>query len=80
MVKSKSGGVDSRFFIQLQEDAGWADDRYAAFGIVLDSLDDNSSSTTNSMAVVEALEKVPVQPPKNNPKEPVTIVASGVLS
>ena len=82
MVKSKSGGVDSRFFIQLQEDAGWADDRYAAFGIVLDSLDDDSSSTTttNSMAVVEALEKVPVQPPKNNPKEPVTIVASGVLS
>lgn len=69
MVRDASGGVDSRFFIQLKDDAGWADDRYAAFGIVLD----------NGMEVVKQLEKVPVQPPKNNPKQPVRIVASGVL-
>lgn len=33
MVRDISGGVDSRFFINVAQDAGWADDRYAAFGI-----------------------------------------------
>ena len=68
MVNSKGGGVDSRFFIQLVDDAGWADDRYAAFGVVLEGI-----------KVVEQLQRLPVQPPKNNPKQPVTIVASGVV-
>lgn len=70
MVKDTSGGVDSRFFIQFQDDAGWADDRYAAFGIVLDD---------GMKDVIDDLGKIPVQPPKNNPKQPVRIVASGVL-
>ena len=36
-VRSNTNGeIDSRFFIQTEDDAGWADDRYAAFGIVLD--------------------------------------------
>ena len=69
MVRSSaSGGADSRFFIQVDDNAGWADDRYAAFGQVLEGLD-----------LVDALAKVPVQPPKNNPKQPVTIVGCGVL-
>ena len=73
MVKAQptnggGGGVDSRFFIQLQDDAGWADDRYAAFGIVLEGMD-----------TVDAVKDVAVQPPKNNPKQEVNIVGSGVL-
>lgn len=71
MVKAKSGGVDSRFFIQVKDDAGWADDRYAAFGIVLDD--------GKSLQLVDTLEQLPVQPPRNNPKQPVKIVTSGVL-
>jgi len=75
MVKAQSkgsagtgGGADSRFFIQVQDDAGWADDRYAAFGIVLEG-----------METVEIIRNLEVQPPKNNPKQAVDIVASGVL-
>jgi peptidyl-prolyl cis-trans isomerase B (cyclophilin B) len=75
MVKARNGGVDSRFFIQLKDDAGWADDRYAAFGIVLEGAADDG----DGLRIVDSIEKVPVQPPKNNPKEPVKIVASGVL-
>lgn len=70
MVKAQQSGsgVDSRFFIQLQDDAGWADDRYAAFGIVLEG-----------MVTVDAIKTVAVQPPKNNPKQDVIIVESGLL-
>jgi len=66
--QKSGGGVDSRFFIQLQDDAGWADDRYAAFGIVLEGMD-----------TVDAVKDVAVQPPKNNPKQEVNIVGTGVL-
>jgi cyclophilin family peptidyl-prolyl cis-trans isomerase len=31
-----TGEADSRFFIQIPDDASWAENRYAAFGIVLD--------------------------------------------
>ena len=48
--------------------AGWADDRYAAFGMVEEGMD-----------LVKAIEQVPVQPPKNAPKKEVKIVASGVI-
>ena len=61
--------ADSRFFVQCTDDAGWADDRYAAFGKVTDS----------TFNIVKEIEKVPVQPPKNAPKSPVNIVASGLL-
>lgn len=61
--------ADSRFFVQCSDDAGWADDRYAAFGKVTDA----------TFNVVKEIEKVPVKPPKNAPKSPVMIVASGVL-
>mmetsp|Transcript_8110 Transcript_8110/g.12846 ORF Transcript_8110/g.12846 Transcript_8110/m.12846 type:complete len:178 (+) Transcript_8110:1-534(+) len=62
------GGVDSRFFINCNDQGGWGDDRYAAFGIVEEGLD-----------VIKKIEKVPVSPPKNSPKTPVKITASGVL-
>ncbi|GAX27464.1 hypothetical protein FisN_23Hu071 [Fistulifera solaris] len=61
--------ADSRFFVQCTDDAGWADDRYAAFGKVTDA----------TFNVVKEIEKVPVQPPKNAPKSPVRIVASGLV-
>ena len=67
MVRTVSGAADSRFFISCVEDAGWADDRYAAFGIV------------ENMDVVRQIEKVDVKRPLNAPKEPVQIVASGLL-
>ena len=63
-------GADSRFFIQSQDDAAWADDRYAAFGIVL-----NDGVTT----VVKRIEQVPVKRPQNRPTVEVRITGSGVL-
>jgi len=68
MARSYDGSVDSRFFINTAPDAGWADDRYAAFGIV-----------TEGMDLVHQMEKQKVQPPKNSPILPITIVSSGVL-
>lgn len=70
MVKSKSGSVDSRFFFQVNDNGGWADDRYAAFGIV---------DEASGLDILKRLERVEVQPPKNSPKNDVKIVASGVL-
>lgn len=67
-VSGPGGNVDSRFVINSMDDAGWADDRYAAFGIVEEGLD-----------FVKKIEKVDVAKPSNKPKVDVTIVASGVL-
>jgi len=69
MVRGLSGAVDSRFFIQIKDDSGWADDRYAVFGIVQDGFD----------TVVQKIEKVDVKPPSNRPKVDVVIVKSGVI-
>eukprot|EP00536_Pseudo-nitzschia_multiseries_P000566 jgi/Psemu1/179090/e_gw1.7.222.1 len=68
MVRGIGGGVDSRFFVNTKDEAGWADDRYAAFGIIEEGLD-----------LVKSIEKVPVKPPKNSPNTEVKILASGVL-
>ncbi|CAJ1966459.1 unnamed protein product [Cylindrotheca closterium] len=68
-VRGLDGRIDSRFFINCKDDAGWADDRYAAFGIVLG----------NGMDVVKRIEKVPVKPPKNSPLNEVRILKSGAL-
>jgi len=68
MARAYDGSVDSRFFIQTARDAGWADDRYAAFGVVLEGMD-----------LVHQMEQEKVQPPKNAPISPITIVSSGVL-
>lgn len=68
MVRGIGGSVDSRFFVNIKDEAGWADDRYAAFGIVEEGMD-----------LVTTIEKVPVLPPKNSPVKEVKIVASGVV-
>ena len=67
-VRTVDGKADSRFFIQTADDGGWADDRYAAFGIVEEGMD-----------LVSKIEKLDVQPPQNAPKVPVKIVKSGIL-
>ncbi|KAL7501645.1 hypothetical protein ACHAWT_009457 [Skeletonema menzelii] len=72
-VRNKDGSIDSRFFIQTNDDAGWADDRYAAFGIVLEE------EGTSGMDLVKKISKVDVKAPQNNPKDPVMIVGCGVL-
>lgn len=59
---------DSRFLIQLVDDAGFLDGRYEAFGRV-----------SEGMAVVRAIERVSVKPPKNAPIERVGIAAAGQL-
>ncbi|KAK1741351.1 peptidyl-prolyl cis-trans isomerase, cyclophilin type [Skeletonema marinoi] len=72
-VRNKNGSIDSRFFIQTKDDAGWADERYAAFGIVLEE------EGTGGMDVVKKISKVDVKAPQNNPKDPVMIVGCGVF-
>jgi cyclophilin family peptidyl-prolyl cis-trans isomerase len=67
-VRGIGGSVDSRFFISTSDDGGWADDRYAVFGIVEQGMD-----------FVEKLDKVEVKPPQNKPKIAVNIIGSGVL-
>ena len=72
-VRNKDGSIDSRFFINTEQDTGWADDRYACFGIVLE--DDGSAG----MDLVKKISKVDVKTPQNSPKDPVMIVGCGVL-
>jgi cyclophilin family peptidyl-prolyl cis-trans isomerase len=75
-VRSNTNGdIDSRFFVQTEDDAGWADGRYAAFGIVLD----DEGGMDKGMDIVRRISRVDVKTPQNSPKEPVTIVGCGVL-
>ncbi len=75
-----NGDVDSRFFVQTEDDAGWADGRYAAFGIVLDDDDDDDGDKNKGMDLVRRISRVEVKAPLNSPKEPITIVGCGVLA
>ena len=83
MVRGLDGNADARFFINTKKEAGWADDRYAAFGIVLSSTatdgGEGASASESGMDLVRTIEKLPVSPPKNAPKTPVTIVKSGII-
>lgn len=72
-VRNANGTIDSRFFIQTEDDAGWADDRYAAFGIVLEE------EGTGGMELVKKLSRLEVKAPQNSPKDPVLIVGCGLL-
>ena len=65
LIKCFSG---SRFFISIKDDAGWADNRYVAFGRVAEGMD-----------VVHAIERVKVEGGTNRPKSPVIIDACGML-
>eukprot|EP01038_Epipyxis_sp_PR26KG_P005630 gene5630-7774_t len=64
---TKKNNQDSRFFITLSPDATWADDKYVAFGRV-----------TKGMDLINGLTIIPVEPPSNYPKTPITIIDSGV--
>lgn len=63
-----SGESDSRFLIQLKDDAGYLDGRYAGFGRVVEGMD-----------IVRKIEQEPVQGQKNAPVKPITIDAAGEL-
>ena len=85
MVRTKDGSIDSRFFIQTEEDAGWADERYAAFGIVLEEDGGEEEKKGNvggggGMDLVRRISNVDVKPPQNYPKDPVMIVGCGLIS
>ena len=67
-VGGGSGQSDSRFLIQLIDDAGFLDGRYVAIGRV-----------SEGMEVVRAIERVKVSGTKNKPLEPVSIDGAGVL-
>ena|SRR6056300_1677870 len=77
-VRTLNGDVDSRFFIQTEDDAGWADDRYAAFGIVLEEEGNESGGLGGGMDLVRRISKVDVKTPQNSPKDPVMIVGCGI--
>jgi len=64
---TNKGLQDSRFFITVNSNAGWADDRYSAFGLV-----------TSGMSFIQGLTVVPVERPANYPLTPIKIVNSGV--
>ncbi len=79
---NNEGFIDSRFFVQTESDAGWADGRYAAFGIVLDDEEKNggeSGSRGGGMDLVRRISRVNVTRPRNSPKESVTFVGCGLL-
>lgn len=67
-VGGSSGLSDSRFLIQLADDAGYLDGRYVAFGRV-----------SEGMAVVRQIERVRVSGTKKSPVDRVSIDAAGVL-
>lgn len=73
-VRGVNGEIDSRFFIQTEKDAGWADDRFAAFGIVLED-----EEGTGGMDLVKRISKVDVTRPQNSPNDPVEIVGCGIV-
>lgn len=58
----------SRFFISIKDDAGWADNRYVAFGRIAEGMD-----------VVHAIERVKVEGGTNKPKKPVVVDKCGML-
>lgn len=64
---TNKGLQDSRFFVTVSSNAGWADDRYSAFGLV-----------TSGMSFIQGLTVVPVERPANYPLTPIKIVDSGV--
>jgi cyclophilin family peptidyl-prolyl cis-trans isomerase len=70
-----NGDIDSRFFVQTKDDAGWANGRYAAFRIVLDDGDGGN----RGMDLVRRISRVEVKTPQNSPKEPITIVRCRML-
>lgn len=57
-----------RFFISIKDDAGWADNRYVAFGRISEGMD-----------IVHKIERVKVDGGTNHPKSPVLVDDCGLL-
>jgi cyclophilin family peptidyl-prolyl cis-trans isomerase len=70
-----NGNINSRFFVQTKDKAGWANGRYAAFGIILN----NGNRGNRGMGLVRKICRVKVKTLQNSPKEPITIVGCGML-
>ncbi len=70
-----NGNTNLRFFVQTKDNAGWADGRYAALGIVLD----NGNGGNRGMDLVRRISSVKVKSPQNSLKEPITIVGCRML-
>lgn len=63
----KKGAVDSRFFIQIADDASWADNKYPAFGQITKGM----TFVTNELQILET------KPPSNYPINRVRVSDSG---
>ncbi len=70
-----NGDINSRFFVQTKDDAGCADWRYAALGIVLD----DGNGGNRGMDLVRRISSVEVKTLQNSLKEPITIVGCRML-
>ncbi|CAN0408159.1 unnamed protein product, partial [Discosporangium mesarthrocarpum] len=57
-----------RFFINIKEDAGWADGRYVAYGRVSEGMD-----------VVKKIDQSRVEGGSNKPSKPIVVVDCGLL-
>ncbi len=70
-----NGAINLRFFVQTKDNTGWADGRYAAFGIVLD----DGNGGDRGMDLVRRISRVEVTTPQNSLKETITIVGCRML-
>jgi cyclophilin family peptidyl-prolyl cis-trans isomerase len=70
-----NGDIDSRFFMQTKDNAGWAHRRYAALGIILDDGDGGDKG----MNLVRRISRVEMKTPQKSPKVPITIVGCRML-
>ncbi len=61
--------------MQIKDNTGWADRRYATFGMVLDDGDGGD----RGMDLVRRISRVEVKTPQNSPKKPIMIVGCRML-
>jgi cyclophilin family peptidyl-prolyl cis-trans isomerase len=70
-----NGDIHSRFFVQTEDEVGWADRRYTVFGIVLD----DGNGGEKGMDLVRRISRVKVKTPQSSQKEPITMVRCRML-
>ncbi len=61
--------------MQTKDGAGWANRRYAAFGIVLD----DGNGGDRGMDLVRRISRVEVKTPQNSWREPIMIIGCRML-
>ncbi len=67
--------INVRFVVQTKDNAGWADGRYTAFGIVLD----DGNGGDRGMDLVRRISRVEVTTPQNSLKEAITFEGCRML-